>query len=81
MTSDPNGTATLVVDGLAFAAAPVFVALALLSGLLGGEPAASVCSSVQSSPLNGMVTMYLIMGALHAAPWLKLLSGQHAKHR
>ena len=70
-----------VADGLAFAASPVFVALALLPGLLSGEPAASVCSSAQASPLSGMVTMYLVMGALHAAPWLKLLSGRHAKRR
>ena len=81
MTSDPKGTAMLVADGLAFAASPVFVALASLPGLLSDEPAASVCSSAQASPLSGMVTMYLVMGALHAAPWLKLLSGRHAKRR
>ena len=70
-----------VANGLAFAAAPVFVALASLAGSLSGEPAASVCSSAPASPLSGMVTMYLVMGAVHAAPWLKLLSGRHAKRR
>ncbi|MEF9672846.1 hypothetical protein QNM99_13705 [Pseudomonas sp. PCH446] len=26
--------------------------------------------------LNGMVTMYLIMGAFHLPPWLRLLAGR-----
>jgi hypothetical protein len=69
-----------VADGLAFAASPVFVALALLPGLLGSEQA-SICSSAQASPMSGMFTMYLVMGALHAAPWLRLLSGRQAKRR
>ena len=30
-----------------------------------------LCSA---SPLTGMVPMYLLMSAFHAAPWLKLLS-------
>ena len=76
MTSDPNARTRSVADGLAFAASPVLVALALLPGVLGGEPATTVCSSARASPLTGMAAMYLVMGVLHAAPWLKLLSGR-----
>ena len=28
------------------------------------------------SPLSGMATMYLLMSAFHAAPWLKLIRGR-----
>ena len=34
-----------------------------------------LCTAV--SPLNGMVTMYLLMSAFHAAPWLKLIRERH----
>ena len=47
--------------------------MALLTGVLGGGPAEMLCSSAHVSPLSGMVTMYLLMSALHAAPWLKLI--------
>jgi hypothetical protein len=32
-----------------------------------------LCSAAHVSPLSGMVTMYLLMSAFHAAPWLKLI--------
>lgn len=81
MTGDPTIRARSVADGLAFAASPVLVALALVPGVPGGEAATSVCSSAGASPLTGMATMYLVMGVLHAAPWLKLLSSGLAKRR
>jgi hypothetical protein len=60
-------------DGLALAASPTFAIMALLTGVLGGGPAEMLCSAAHVSPLSGMVTMYLLMSAFHAAPWLKLI--------
>lgn len=67
-----------VADWLALAAAPTFAAMALLTGLLGGDPAAMLCSSAHGSPLSGMGTMYLLMSAFHAGPWLKLIRERQA---
>jgi hypothetical protein len=65
-----NG-ARRAADGLALAASPTFAAMALLTGVFGGGPAEMICSA--ASPLNGMVTMYVLMSAFHAGPWLKLI--------
>jgi hypothetical protein len=62
-----------VADGLAFAASPIFAIMALLTGVLGGGPADTLCSAAHGWPLSGMVTMYLLMSAFHVAPWLKLI--------
>lgn len=59
---------------LSLAAAPIFAVMALLTGVPGGEPVDAMCSVVGASPLSGMVPMYLLMSALHSAPWLKLIS-------
>jgi hypothetical protein len=49
--------------------------MALLTGVLGGGEPDTLCSAAQdASPLTGMVPMYLLMGAFHSAPWLKLIS-------
>jgi hypothetical protein len=61
------------VDALALAASPTFAIMALLTGVLGGGPTEMLCSAAHVSPLGGMVTMYLLMSAFHAAPWLKLI--------
>jgi hypothetical protein len=29
-----------------------------------------LCAAAHGSPLGGMVTMYLLMSAFHAGPWL-----------
>jgi hypothetical protein len=34
-----------------------------------------LCSATQGSLMSGMVPMYLMMSAVHSAPWLRLLSG------
>ncbi len=57
---------------LAFAAAPIFAIMALLSGFFGGGAMEALCGG---SALNGMVPMYALMSALHLGPWLKLISG------
>ena len=68
-----NAAALRAADGLALAASPTFAIMALLTSVLGGGPAEMLCSAANVSPLSGMVTMYMLMSALHAAPWLKLI--------
>jgi hypothetical protein len=58
-------------NALCLAAAPTFALMALLTAVAGGGPLDSLCSG---SPVTGMVPMYLLMSAFHAAPRLKLLS-------
>ena len=60
---------------LSFAAAPTFLIMALLTGVNGSGMSDVLCSAAHgASPLSGMVPMYLLMGAFHSAPWLKLVS-------
>ena len=62
-------------DWLCLAAAPTFAIMALLTGALGGGAPDILCSTAPgASPLSGMVPMYLLMSAFHAAPWLRLFS-------
>jgi len=61
---------------LSFAAAPTFAVMALMTAAFGGTPDA-LCAALQgTSPLSGMVPMYLLMSAFHLAPWLKLIFNQ-----
>lgn len=63
-------------DWLCLAAAPTFAIMALLTALIGGQPDI-LCSAAQhTSPLSGMIPMYLLMSAFHSAPWLKLISSR-----
>jgi hypothetical protein len=68
-----NAGAVRAADLLVFAASPTFAIMALLTGVPGGDSAGMICSSAHGSPLNGMTTMYLLMSAFHAAPWLKVI--------
>jgi hypothetical protein len=64
-------------DRLYLAAAPTFAIMALLTGILGGGAQDVLCAAAHvASPLSGMTTMYLLMSAFHAAPWLKLISSR-----
>lgn len=72
LTTRRNG-ALRAADGLSLAASPTFVVMALLTGVPGGGPAEILCSGGHASPLSGMVTMYLLMSAFHAGPWLRLI--------
>jgi hypothetical protein len=67
-------------DGLALAASPTFATMALLTSVLDGGPVEMLCSAAHVSPLGGMVTMYLLMSAFHAAPWLKLIRSSTRPH-
>jgi hypothetical protein len=62
-----------LTDGLALAASPTFAIMALLTGITSGGPAEALCAAAHISSLGGMTTMYLLMSAFHAAPWLKLI--------
>lgn len=65
---------------LSLAAAPAFAIMALLTATHGGGPADILCSAVHgSSPLSGMVPMYVLMSVFHASPWLKLISGRQVR--
>jgi hypothetical protein len=70
-----HAAAFRVTDWLGLAAAPTFAIMALLTGILGGGQPDELCAAMQhSSPLGGMVPMYLLMSAFHLVPWLKLIS-------
>ncbi len=59
-----------VTRWLSLAASPTFAIMALLTA--GDARADMLCSTVGASPLGGMATMYLLMAAFHAGPWLRL---------
>jgi hypothetical protein len=72
-------TALGIADLLCLAAAPTFAIMALLAALPDGGAPDMVCSAMQhGSPLGGMMPMYLLMSAFHAAPWLKLISSRRS---
>lgn len=69
-------------DWLCLAATPAFATMALLTGVLGGGQPDLLCSASQEAfPLGGMVPMYVLMSAFHAAPWLRLVSGRRPFRR
>jgi hypothetical protein len=79
MTGEPaggpaaNAAALGAADWLSLAAAPTFAIMALLTGVFGGTPDV-LCAALQgTSPLSGMVAMYLLMSAFHLPPWLRLI--------
>ena len=68
-----------IPEWLSLAAAPTFALMGLLTGLLGGGPQDGLCAH-DGSPLGGMVVMYVLMSAFHAAPWLRLMSARSRLH-
>lgn len=57
---------------LPLAAAPTFASMALLVGASHAQSHEMSC--VTMSRVCGMATMYALMGAFHAAPWLQRIS-------
>ena len=66
---------------LGLAATPTFAVMALLTAMLGSGPADMLCSGGHGITLGGMVPMYLLMSAFHAAAWLRLVSGWRGASR
>jgi hypothetical protein len=75
--SESRHTAAIrAANWLCLAAAPTFALMALLTGVLGdGQPDILCAAAAHTSPLSGMIPMYLLMSAFHSTPWLKLISG------
>ena len=65
--------ARVAAEWLCLAATPTFAIMALLTALGGGQQDILCAAMHPASPFNGMVVMYLLMSAFHAAPWLKLI--------
>ena len=66
---------TSAVNWLRLAAAPALAAMAMLTGVIGSEKAVPICMAPNGlSWLGGMVPMYLLMSAIHLAPWLTLVA-------
>ena len=66
--------ARVAADWLGLAAAPAFAMMALMTICLSGgmDP---LCSATPfGSLVSGMVPMYVLMGAVHAGPWLRLIA-------
>lgn len=69
--------ARAAADGLHLAAAPAFAVMALVTGVLGAGPQMMLCRAGGDAPgMSGMVCMYLLMSAFHAAPWLRLFANR-----
>ncbi|MDN3276678.1 hypothetical protein QWJ07_20620 [Frankia sp. RB7] len=74
--ASPDGkeAASHLARWLGLAATPTFAIMAVVTAVLGG-PADMLCSAGHGLSLGGMVPMYLLMSAFHAAAWLRLVSG------
>lgn len=69
-----------VADWLAFAAAPTFALMALLTAATGSTDV--MCMTTPDAfPIGGMVPMYLLMGGFHLAPWLRLAASRRGLRR
>jgi hypothetical protein len=70
------GVARAAADWLGLAAAPAFATMALVTAALGGG-AEPLCSA-NGSLMSGMAPMYLMMGAVHVGPWLRLIAARRS---
>jgi hypothetical protein len=62
------GPALGITKWLCLAATPTFAIMALVTSVLGAGSMELLCSAGHGSPLNGMVSRYLLMSAFHSAP-------------
>ena len=70
-----------IADGLALIATPIFALMAVLTGIARNNPAEMLCPAMHLSPLSGMALMYVLMSAIHAAPWIRLIRMRFADAR
>jgi hypothetical protein len=75
--NDGAAFARAAADWLSLAATPTFVLMSLMTAA-GGQPRWLCAATHVGSPLGGMVPMYLLMGAFHTVPWLRLISGRRS---
>ncbi len=70
-----------IADRLCLAASPIFAVMAVATAL--SPPSDMLCMAARDGLhlggllgglLGGMVPMYILMSALHAGPWLRLMS-------
>jgi hypothetical protein len=73
---DEGAAAALgIAKWLCLAATPTFAIMALLTVASGGSD--MICTAAEhTSPLSGMIPMYLLMSAFHSPPWLKVISSR-----
>ena len=71
-----DATALRATDWLCLGAAPTFAIMALLTCVFGGQTDILCSAAAPTSPLTGMIPMYLLMSAFHSSPWLKLMSSR-----
>ncbi|MGN6310160.1 MAG: hypothetical protein ACTHNN_11455 [Xanthobacteraceae bacterium] len=76
--SPRKAAAINITDGLALVASPICAGMAVLTAMSGNSSAEMLCSAVHMSPLSGMATMYVLMSAFHAAPWIRLIRTRFA---
>jgi hypothetical protein len=72
---DGREAASHLARWLGLAATPTFAIMAVLTAVINGGPADMLCAAGHGLSLGGMVPMYLLMSAFHAAAWLRLISG------
>lgn len=78
MASAGGRLAAHAADWLAFAAAPTFAIMALLTAATGSTD--MMCMTTPDAfPIGGMVPMYLLMGGFHLTPWLRLVAGRQGR--
>lgn len=67
-----------IADWLCLAAAPTFALMALLA-IFSGDATMLCMGAPEASPITSMAAMYLLMSAFHLTPWLRMISGRHAR--
>ncbi len=76
--SHGSGVARIAADWLGLAAAPAFATMALMTVCLGGGVEPLCSASEHGALMSGMAPMYLLMSAVHSAPWLRLIAGRRS---
>lgn len=71
MIAHRNDPFSRLTRGLSLAAAPAFAAMAVVSAM--PDDGSMVCMQAAWS-VDGMTTMYALMGLFHLAPWLNWLA-------
>lgn len=67
-----------LATGLAFAAAPAFALMVVVSGLPAEAMPVTCLGGPETSLFGGMPWMYAMMSVVHLPPWLKLIAARHA---